>query len=150
LHTKIEEAAQMPWLGTVTVVGLILLAGLIMLFLRVRRQDLIEELIAKRRPSARVCSRADLLDGMTRIPVALALTDDAIYYENTDLQASLELQRIEEVEYDDETSTGHAVAGKALRLRAHGHMFEFALELPIARQWEAALPARTFSEARAV
>lgn len=140
----------MPWLGTLTVVGLIVAAALILLFLRVRRSDMLDEMIAKRRPSARVCSRADLIEGIERIPVALALSDDAIYYENTDLQASIELPRIEEVEYDDETSTGRSVPGKALRLRAHGHTFEFALDMATARQWQAALPPRRLDAAQAV
>jgi len=47
------------------------------------------------------------------IPVALALKNDAIYYENTDIQgSSIELSLIEEVEYDDETATGHTMPGK--------------------------------------
>jgi len=78
------------------------------------------------------------------------LTADVIYYENSDLQASIELPLIEEVEYDDETATGHTVAGKVLRLRAHNHVFEFTLDLATARQWEAALPARRIDRAKAV
>ena len=130
----------MSWLGTVTVVGVIALVGLVFLFVRLRMKDLIDEYVKKRSASSRACCRADYVEGIERIPVALSLTDDTIYYENPDLQASLELRRIDEVEYDDETATGHGVTGKALRLRSHGHTFEFVLDSETARKWEMALP----------
>ena len=140
----------MDWLGTVTVVGLVVLVALIVIFLKVRMKDLVEEHVRRRSAGSRVCSRADLVEGIERIPVALALTDDTIYYENPDLEASLELGRIEEVEYDDETATGHHVVGKALRLRSHGHMFEFVLESEVARKWQMALPAHRMDDGPAV
>ena len=136
----------MDWLGTVTVVGLVVLVALIVIFLKVRMKDLVEEHVRRRSAGSRVCSRADLVEGIERIPVALALTDDTIYYENPDLQASLELRRIDEVEYDDETVTGHGVTGKALRLRSHGHTFEFVLDSETARKWEMALPAHRIDD----
>ncbi|MGH9423654.1 MAG: hypothetical protein ACRD3J_27015 [Thermoanaerobaculia bacterium] len=140
----------MPGLETATIIGVVVLAILIWVYFRLRSKDRVEEVLAKHRPSARVCSRACLLEGMEQIPVALMLTADAINSENADLQASIELAMIEEVEYDDETATGHTIAGKVLRLRAHNHVFEFTLDLPTAKQWEAALPARRFDRARAV
>ena len=136
----------MPTLEVLTVIGLVVLVALIVLFLRVRSRDLVDEHVKKRSVGSRVCTRADLVEGGDRIPVALALTDDTIYYENPDLQASLELQRIEEVEYDDETATGQHVVGKALRLRAHGHMFEFVLESEVARKWQMVLPPHRMDE----
>jgi len=132
----------MPQLETITVVGVVVLAILVWLYFRQRSKDHVEEVLARHKGSARVCSRACLLEGMEQIPVALALTADAINYENRDLQASIDLSVIEEVEYDDETATGHTIAGKVLRLRAHNHVFEFTLDLPSAKEWEAALPAR--------
>jgi len=140
----------MPWLGTATLVGVVVLAILLWIFLRLRSRDRVDEVLAKHRSAARACSRANLVDGREMIPVALALMDDAIYYENTDIQASIELPLIEEVEYDDETGTGHAVTGKVLRIRAHNHVFEFGLDMPSARQWETAFPARRIDRARAV
>jgi len=140
----------MPWLGTVTIIGLVVLVALIWVFVKLRGKDRVDEVLAKHRGSARVCSRACLLEGMEEIPVALVLTSDSIYYENSDLQASIELPLIEEIEYDDETATGHTVPGKVLRLRAHNHVFEFTLDLPTAKQWEAALPARRIDRAKAV
>ena len=142
----------MPWLETLTVVGLVVLAVLVWVYVRMRAKDHIDEIMAKRRGSCRLVSRAALLEGLDKIPVSLALSDDSIYYENLDLQATLELRHVDEIEYDDETATGHSVAGKALRLRSHGHAFEFLLDHGTARQWEAALPPRQFDAvpARAV
>jgi hypothetical protein len=140
----------MTQLETMTVVGVVVLAILIWVYFRLRSKDHVEQLLAKYKTSARVCSRACLLEGMEQIPVALAMTAESINYENRDLQASIDLSVIEEVEYDDETATGHTVAGKVLRLRAHNHLFEFTLDLPSAKQWETALPARRVDRAKAV
>jgi len=141
----------MPQLETLTVVGVVVLAILIWLYFRLRSKDHIEEVLTKQKASARLCSRACLLEGMEQIPVALWLTADAINYENRDMpQASIDLSDIEEVEYDDETATGHTIAGKVLRLRAHNHVFEFTLDLAAAKQWEAALPPRRVDRAKAV
>ena len=140
----------MPQLETITVVGVVVLAILIWLYFRLRSNDHVEEVLAKQKASARVCSRACLLEGMEQIPVALVLTAESINYENRDLQASIDLSVIEEVEYDDETATGHTIAGKVLRLRAHNHVFEFTLDLAAAKEWEAALPPRRLDRAKAV
>jgi len=140
----------MTQLETMSVIGVVVLAVLVWIYLRLRSKDHVEQVLAKHRASSRVCSRACLLEGMEQIPVALALTADSLNYENRDLQASIDLSVIEEVEYDDETATGHTVAGKVLRLRAHNHLFEFTLDLPSAKQWETALPARRIDRAKAV
>ena len=130
----------MPWLGAITAVGLVLLVGLVVLFLRIRTRDLVDEYVKRRGASSRLSTRADYVEGMQRIPVALALTADTIYYENPDLQASIDLARIDEIEYDDETATGQNVEGKVVRVRSHGHTFEFVVDVESARRWEAALP----------
>ena len=44
---------------------------------------------------------------------------------------------------------GQAVDGKALRLRSHGHTFEFVLDPDTARQWESMLPPRHFDQGTA-
>jgi len=139
-------------LTVVTIVGLAVLAALIWILMRMRSTDLLEEKMARRRSSSRLVSRADLVEGMERIPVALALTNEAIYYENPDLDASLDLSRIEEIEYDNETATGQVLDGNALRLRSHGHTFEFVLDPDSTGKWRAMLPARRLGEgtARAV
>lgn len=140
----------MPWLPTATVVGVVVLIALLVLFLRVRAQDQLEDLIAKRKGTSRLVCRAQFVEGIERIPVALSLTPDAVNYENADLQASLALEVVDEIEYDDETATGHTVVGKALRLRSHGHTFEFILDNATARQWSEQLPPRSIDQARAV
>ena len=129
-------------LTAVTVIGLVVLAALIWLFLKTRSKDLIEEMMVKRRASSRLVSRAEFLEGMEKINVALSLAADRICYENPDIDAYLELRYIEEIEYDDETATGHPIEGRVLRLRSHGHTFEFLLDIPTARQWESMLPPR--------
>ena len=132
-----------------TIVGLVVLVALIWILMRMRTKDLLEEKMARRRGSSRLVSRADLVEGMERIPVALALTSETIYYENPDLDASLDLKQIEEVEYDNETATGQVLDGNALRLRSHGHTFEFVLDPDSTGKWRAMLPARRLGQGTA-
>ena len=131
-------------LGTVTVVGVVVIAVLAWVYIRARSKDLIVELMAKRAGSSKVVSRADYVEGMEKIPVALSLADDSLYYENPDLQASFELKNIEEIEYDDELATGRSIehGSRALRLRSHGATFEFILDPVDCQKWAALLPAR--------
>ena len=98
----------------------------------------------KRRASCRLVSTAEYVDAMQKLHVALCLSDDAIYYENADLQASFELARIDEIEYDDELATGRAIppGTRALRLRSHGATFEFVMPAAEGVKWQAALPPR--------
>jgi hypothetical protein len=131
-------------LSTVTVVGVVVLAVLIWMLVRARSKDRIAELMARRAGSSKVVSRADYVEGMQRMPVALSLTADSLYYENPDLQASFELKNIEEIEYDDELATGRQLESgtRALRLRSHGATFEFILDPIDSQKWAATLPAR--------
>jgi len=101
----------------------------------------------RRRDSSRLVSRAEFVDGSRHMPVALALTDATFYYENTDMQASLERQWIHEIEYDDELSTGQSVRGTVLRLRSFSQKFEFVLPAETVRQWESFLPPHRMSSA---
>ncbi|HEV7922984.1 MAG TPA: hypothetical protein VGR02_19535 [Thermoanaerobaculia bacterium] len=141
----------MPWLGPITAVGIVVLIVLVWLFLRARRQDLLAEIVAKRKPTSKLISRASYTGGMEAIPVVLSLGADAIYYENPDTNAFFELDRIDEIEYDDELATGHSVSEgcRVLRLRCHGAAFEFILSEADAKQWIATLPARRAGEAAA-
>ncbi len=145
----------MPELATVTLVGLVVLAVLVVIFLKVRQKDLVGAFVEKRRPTSKVVSRAEYVEGVEKIPVALSLTDEMLYYENPDLEASFELNRIEEVEYSEELSTGrsHDSSCDVLRLRSHGATFEFLLEKDECKKWMAVLPARAIGSqpsARAV
>jgi hypothetical protein len=138
-------------LTTITVAGLVIAAALVWFFLRTRSADMIGEMMEKRRASARIVSRADYVEGMEKIPVAIALTDDSFYYENPDLQASFDLNRIDEVEYTDELSTGKEVAHgcSALRLRSHGTVFEFVMPVADCNRWKAILTPRQLGQATA-
>jgi hypothetical protein len=141
-------------LATVSFIGVVVLAALVVVFLKVRRRDLVGALMDKRRPSSQLVSRADYVEGMEKIPVALSLSSDTFYYENPDLEASFELNRLDEIEYGDDLATGQDVpqGHRVLRLRSHGATFEFILEKPDADKWAAALPARAIgaTAARAV
>ncbi|HEX6098291.1 MAG TPA: hypothetical protein VF432_18340 [Thermoanaerobaculia bacterium] len=134
-----------------TVIGVLVLAGLVVVYLKLRQKDIIGALLEKRRGNSRLVSRADYVEGAELIPVAMALTNDSLYYENPDLEASFELNRIDEIEYSDELVTGknHTDATRVLRLRSHGATFEFLMEKPEAQKWESALPARRLGTARA-
>ena len=138
-------------LTTITVAGLVIAAVLVWFFLRTRNADMIGEMMEKRRASSRIVSRADYVEGMEKIPVALALTNDTFYYENPDLQASFDLNRIDEVEYTDELSTGKEVAHgcRAIRLRSHGTVFEFVMPVADCDRWKALLAPRQLGQAAA-
>jgi hypothetical protein len=125
--------------------GIAVLVVLVVIFFKVRQKDLIGAMIQKRQAGAKLVSRADYMEGMEKIPVALSLTADTLYYENPDLEASFELSRIDEVEYDDELATGRMLDHdrRVMRLRSHGTAFEFVLEKPETQKWMAALPPRT-------
>jgi hypothetical protein len=137
-------------LGTLTVVGVVAVAALAWFLVRMLRQDQLSAIMDKRKATARLITRADYVEGMERMPVALALTNDTFHYENADLEASFELARIDEVEYDDELSTGrHSNAGeRVMRLRSHNHAFEFLLPLADTAKWQAVLPEKRMSNVR--
>jgi hypothetical protein len=138
----------MPTLGTMTVVGLIAAVLLVWFYLRNRRQDLLTGILEKRRSSAKLVTRAEYVESLEKMPVALALTADSFYYENPELEASFDLNRIDEVEYDDELATGRSIpaGSRALRLRSHGATFEFILTNDDAAKWKNALPPRRLGQ----
>ena len=77
------------------------------------------------------------------LPVALAVTQSTFFYENSDLEASIDLDRVREVEYDIELATGLAIAsGRVLRLRSDSQTFEFVLPADAVAPWQTMLPAR--------
>jgi hypothetical protein len=124
------------------------MAVLVAVFLRLRKADFIGELMAKRRANSKLVCRADYMEGMEKLPVAIAITDESLFYENEDLQASLEWAHVEEVEYDEETATGHQVNGRVLRLRSHGHCFEFVVDEAMAKQLQSVVTPRHYDESR--
>ncbi len=138
---------------TLSLIGLVVAVVLIVLFLKMRRSDMLGALMQKRQPSSKVVCRADYVEGAENIPVAMSLAGDTMYYENPDLEASFDLDRIDEVEYGDELSTGRNLDAnkRVLRLRSHGATFEFVMDKADADKWMAHLPPRQLgSTARAV
>jgi hypothetical protein len=131
----------------VTVVGLAVLAVLVVLYLQLRRKDVLGALMDKRRGSSRLVTRADYVEGREQIPVALSISADTLYYESPDMEASFELNRLDEIEYSDDLATGRDVHGcRVLRLRSHGATFEFLIDKADVDKWTAALPARTYGQ----
>jgi hypothetical protein len=107
--------------------------------------DRITALSEKRRPSSRLVSRGQLVEGNRQMDVALALTSSTFFYENADVHGSLELVWISEIDYDTQLSTGRSVAGgKVLRLRCYSQLFEFILPDDVLTLWQTMLaPRRT-------
>lgn len=129
---------------TITVVILIAVAAIAALVWMWRERATSNALALysdRRRDASKLIGRAEFIDGNRRMQVALALTDAALYYENADMQASLERQWIHEVEYDDELTTGQSIGGSTvLRLRCFSQKFEFLLASTAVHDWMDALP----------
>lgn len=131
---------MLPWLS--------LLAGVVVALLSwnlYRRfgTDRIRALNEKRRATSRIVGRGELVDGSRHVEVALALTQSMLHYENADMQGSLDLHWVSEIEYDTQLVTGHAVGGgKVLRVRCHSQMFEFVLPEDTVARWHMMLPPR--------
>ena len=105
--------------------------------------DRIAALSEKRRPTSRMVSRGEFVDGSRHLEVALALTSSTFFYENGDMQASIDLQWVSEIEYDTQLATGLAVVGgKVLRLRCYSQTFEFVLPNEVVPRWHMMLPPR--------
>ena len=130
---------------TVTLVGLAVLVVLVVIYMKLRTQDHLGELMNKRRASSTLVTRAEYVEGREQIPVALSLSTDTLYYESPDMEASFELARLDEIEYTDDLATGRDVHNcRVLRLRSHGAAFEFLLDKADAGKWMAALPPRSY------
>jgi hypothetical protein len=105
--------------------------------------DQIGEINENRRSSSRMVGRGEFVDGNRHLAVALAVTQSTFFYENRDMQASLDLQWVREIEYDTELATGSAVAGgKILRMRSDSQTFEFVLPNDTVPRWHLMLPPR--------
>ena len=75
------------------------------------------------------------------------MTSSTFFYENADMQASIDLQWVREIEYDNELSTGTLVeGGKVLRLRSNSQTFEFVLPTDMVARWHMMLPPRRLFE----
>ena len=136
------------WLPTLTIGGIVVLIVLAWLFIRARKQDVLDALIKKRQGSSKLVTRAEYVESLDRIPVVISLTDDMFFYENADLDASFDLDRIDEIEYDDELATGKQLdhGYRSLRLRSHGATFEYVITPAEAAKWMNALPPRRIDQ----
>ena len=137
----------MSTLGVITVIGVVALVVLGWFLYRRFAQDKIDDLLKKRKADSKIAVPADFIEANEKIPVALALTADALYYENADLEARLDLNQIEEVEYGNDLLTGREIPhGRVLRLRSHGHSFEFVLDKINGEKFESLLPQHRADE----
>ena len=103
----------------------------------------IEALTNKRRSTSRMVGFGEFVDGSRHLKVALALTNTDLFYENADMQASLDLRWVREIEYDTRLATGHAVeGGKVVRIRCFSQVFEFVIPDGDLVRWHMMLPPR--------
>jgi hypothetical protein len=113
--------------------------------------DRIAQFNDKRRATSRMVSPGEFVDGNRHLPVALAVTQSMFFYENSDMQASLDLQWVREIEYDTQLATGLAVdGGKVLRLRCFSQVFEFVIANDVVARWHMMMPPRRAIEAAVV
>ena len=97
----------------------------------------------RRRAGSKIVSQGQFVDGNRHVDVALALTQSTFFYENADMQASIDLQWLNEIEYDTGLSTGVPIHnGRVLRLRSHSQTFEFVLPTELVPRWHMLLPPR--------
>ena len=136
---------MLTWL---TFAAVVVLAFLVWNLYRRFGSDRIAVINDRRRATSRLVSRGEFVDGNRHLDVALAVTQSTLFYENPDMEASIDLENIHEIEYDTELVTGHAVAnGAVLRLRAHSQSFEFIVPQDTVSRWTAILPPRRTAEA---
>jgi hypothetical protein len=131
---------MMGWLTVVAVVVVVLLGWNLY---RRFATDRIAAFNERRREGSKIVSRGEFVDGNRHLDVALALTGSTLFYENSDMQASIDLEWVREVEYDTELATGLAIEnGRVLRLRSQSQMFEFVLPGELVTRWHMLLPPR--------
>jgi hypothetical protein len=111
--------------------------------------DRMDGLVNKRRATSRLVSSGEFVDGNRHLKVALALTNSELHYENADMNLSLDLRSVHEIEYDTRLVTGHDVdGGTVLRLRSASQVFEFVVPPEAAPRWNAMLPPRGQGDSR--
>ena len=131
---------MLAWL---TVLAVVIVAFLGWNLYRRFGADRIAAFNEKRRATSRLVSRGEFVDGNRHVDVALAVTQSTFFYENSDMQASIDLQWVREIEYDTELATGLAVVnGKVLRLRSHSQTFEFVVPEDVVARWHMMMPPR--------
>ena len=124
----------------IALAALVIVAVVVSVWLMQRRREEARFAAAEARPGAVLVSHAHLIDGRNHIPVALTLGSQQILYGNADLDASIDMEQIDEVEYGSDLVTGGIADGAVLRLRSHGRATEFILDMASANRWSALLP----------
>jgi hypothetical protein len=130
--------------------GLITVTALIVWYRRLRGEDRIAAILARRGPTSMLSSRAQFIDGANHIQVALSLDAGQITYENSDFDASIDVRQLDEVEYGSDLITGGIANGAVLRLRSHGRAFEFVLHSTAAELWSHSLPPHRMNESGSI
>lgn len=125
-------------------------AGLVWWYRRLRSNDEMTEIMSHDDASTMVSSRAQLINGGHQIPVALTLDAARISYRNGQMDASIDIQQIDEVEYGSDLMTGGIANGAVLRVRAHGRAIEFVLDNASAERWSQHLPPHRMDESGVV
>ena len=106
-------------------------------------RDHIQNFIDQRKAGSRFVSRAVFVDGNRQLDVALALDQNTLFYENRDMQASIDLQWLREIEYASALMTSaHTDGSEVMRLRSTSQTFEFLLPADSAQRWHLMLPPR--------
>lgn len=131
----------------VLLLAVVAVAALVVWLRRSRENGRFAGIVARHRLTAKISSRAELIDGRNHIPVALTLEPGQICYENADMDATLDIDKIDEVEYGSDLLTGGVANGAVLRLRAHGRAVEFVLDIASAEKWSRLLPPHRIDEA---
>jgi len=126
--------------------GAVALTALFWWYRRLREGDQLTAILLRDGSLATVSSRAQLIDGSNHIPVALKLDARHITYQNRDLDASIDIGQIDEVEYGSDLVTGGIADGAVLRLRSHGRTFEFIIDVAAAERWSHRLPPHRMNE----
>lgn len=131
---------------------LVVAVALIVVLVRFLNHDKIEAILKKRRAGAVLATAAEFVEGPTHLEVALYLDNQKLHYENPEMEpAFLELKNVDEVEYDTDLSTGgRKVEGEVLRIRSHGHTFEFVIAKEQVGKWKQVLPKHRADEAGGV
>jgi len=103
--------------------------------------DRIAELNEQRRKTSKVVSRGEFVDGNRHLDVAISVTQSTFFYENAEMQASIDLEWVREIEYDNALVTGAAThGGRVLRLRTDSQAFEFVIPADAVSSWTTMLP----------
>lgn len=129
---------------------LVTLTLLVRWYLRLRAGDRTSAILARKGATSMLSSPARLVDSGREVPVVLSLDMSRLSYENGDMDASIDVRQIDEVEYGSDLVTGGIAHGAVLRLRSHGRAFEFILEADTAERWSRRLPPHRLDEAGSV